>query len=476
MSAVSPDFMGSKNLWASRFVETPSAITQQISESISFDYLLAPYDIAGSKAHVRMLGSQSILSEDQVKNILQGLGKVQSEIEAGKMKWDPALEDIHMHIENRLIELIGEDGKRLHTGRSRNDQVAVDTVQYVREHALSQRSLLIHLLNEVKELAEQNMDKLWAGYTHLQIAQPVLLSHYLFSWFWAFERDLQLLGFCLKECSLSPLGAAALGGANYPIDRDQTASELGFLGASRNSMDSVAQRDYQLSYHFFASRLFIHISRLCEDLVIYNSAEFSYVEFSDQVTTGSSIMPQKKNPDIAELLRGKTGRVTGNLMALLTALKGLPSSYNRDLQEDKIYLMDSIQQVTLGIQGVRELFKHITFHETRVENSLQRGFAQATDIADFLVREHGVPFRQAHKMVGELVAYCVRESKTLSDLRGKDNSFWDEKINLPDSVLDLKECAKMKQGQGSTGWEAQKSQVRQAEEVLKSLESEGAAG
>lgn len=461
--------MNQKRLWASRFSEEPSGIAQEISESISFDYLLAPYDLAGSRAHVKMLAAQNILSEAQVKNILTGLQQVEDEINDGKMQWNPQLEDIHMHIEARLTEIIGEDGKRLHTGRSRNDQVALDTVMFLRENSLAQRKDLIQLLRKIYELSKASTEKLWAGYTHLQVAQPVLLSHYLLSWFWAFERDLNCLDFCLQECSKSPLGSAALAGPNYPIDRELTAKSLGFEEPTKNSMDSVAQRDYQLSYHFFASRLFIHISRLCEDFIIYNSVEFSFVDFTEKVTTGSSIMPQKKNPDIAELLRGKSGRVIGNMVSLLTALKGLPSSYNRDLQEDKVYLFDTVRQVTLGIRGVLELFNNITFNSSQVEKSLQKGFAQATDIADYLVREKAVPFRRSHEMVGELVKTCIERNITLDYFIENQEPLWAEKIILPESVLDLERCAMSKMGQGSAGSESQQVQLKEAKALIDSL-------
>ncbi len=294
-----------KKLWHGRFEAPPSKITEEISESISYDNALYRVDIRASMAHARMLSKVGVLTADEFATIEKGLAQVETEIEQGKLAFSAALEDIHMHIESRLTEIIGETGKKLHTGRSRNDQVAIDTHLFVREALAEHRGQLTALLQRLLQLAEENLGKIWIGYTHLQIAQPVLLSHYLLAYFWQFARDLELLDFVAQSTRLSPLGSAALGGANYPIDRRQTSDELGFAAPYPNSMDAVANRDYQLNYHFWVTRLYLHISRFCEDIIIYNTTEFGYVTLGDAVTTGSSIMPQKKNPDVAELLRGK---------------------------------------------------------------------------------------------------------------------------------------------------------------------------
>ncbi|MDH5716692.1 MAG: argininosuccinate lyase [Spirochaetia bacterium] len=459
-----------KNLWGGRFESKISKISQEISESISFDKALYKYDIEASLAHAQMLSKQKIITKEQFEKIKAGLLQIQKEIEENKMEFSFELEDIHMHIENRLTEIIGEEGKRLHTGRSRNDQVAVDTHLFLKDNILKQKKLLINLLKTFYEKAKEHKNDIWAGYTHTQIAQPVLLGHYLMAYFWKFQRDLLLLEFAFKEADVSPLGGAALAGANYDIDREFTAKKLGFSSVYENSMDAVSTRDYQLSYHFFAVRLFIHISRICEELIWYNSAEFQYVTMTDKVTTGSSIMPQKKNPDIAEILRGKTGRVAGSLNALLMNLKSLPLTYNRDLQEDKIYLFDTVKQISLGLEGLIEILKNTVFHPQKVEQNLEKGFAQATDIADYLVTTYNLPFREAHELTGKLVKYCESKKITLSQIKETDlTAVWGEKYTLSLKILNLKECINNKQGTGSTSEKEFINQLKKAEKVLSGL-------
>lgn len=457
----------SEKLWHGRFESAPSKITEEISESISFDHVLYKVDIRASIAHARMLAAVAVITPDDFKAIEQGLKQVEAEIAAGELKFSHALEDIHMHVETRLTEIIGETGKKLHTGRSRNDQVAVDTHIFVREALQEHRADLQLLLEKLLELAGKSTKKIWVGYTHLQIAQPVSLAHYLMAYFWQFSRDIDLLDFTLQSLRFSPLGAAALGGANYAIDRQMTAKELGFEAPYANSMDAVANRDYQLNYHFWITRLFLHISRFCEDIIIYNSTEFGYVTLGDAVTTGSSIMPQKKNPDIPELLRGKAGRVNGNLQALITNLKGLPLTYNRDLQEDKVYLFDSITQARLGIKGLREILCNITFNEERVKENLSRGFALATDIADFLVREAKVPFRDAHAVAGKAVAYAEKNGKRLEALVASD---WQMIAGFvpafPEDFFEPMSSIGRRQGEGSTNPVAMAEQIERAKVFL----------
>lgn len=455
--------------WGGRFEQGASAVSARISESISFDYKLYRYDILASLAHVRMLEKQSIITKDQKKKIVAGLKQIEQEIGQGKMHFDILLEDIHTHIEKRLIEIIGDDGKRLHTARSRNDQVGIDVYLYLKENINKQKKNLHKFLYVILEKAKQYPKEIWAGYTHTQIAQPVLLSHYLLSWFWAFLRDYHLLEFAEDECSVSVLGSAALAGAGYPIDREWVGQELGFERVSPNSMDAVANRDYQLSYHFFASRLLVHVSRFCEDVIMYNTAEFSYITLSDAVTTGSSIMPQKKNPDIAELLRGKSARIIANLQALLVNLKSLPLTYNRDLQEDKLYLFDSVEQVDMALTGMIELWENIEYHPQRVEKNLNKGFAQATDIADFLVSEYKIPFRQAHELTGQLVKLCEQDQKTLPELTSEQ-----VKSVLGDYIVDAKVfslygCIERKQGTGSTQPQQVEKQWQHAHEIWQKL-------
>lgn len=457
--------------WGGRFQGSASQVSERISESISFDYKLFRHDIFASTVHAKMLERQKIISTSQKNKIVKGLKQIEQEIAQGKMHYDFSLEDIHTHVEKRLIEIIGQDGKRLHTGRSRNDQVSVDVYLYLKENIIEQKKILKSFLSLILEKAKQYQKEIWAGYTHTQIAQPVLLSHYLLSWFWAFLRDYNLLNFALQESSVSVLGSAALAGAGYPIDREWTAKELGFAKVSPNSMDAVANRDYQLAYHFFASRFFVHVSRFCEDVILYNTAEFSYVTLSDAVTTGSSIMPQKKNPDIAELLRGKSARVSGNLQALLMNLKSLPLTYNRDLQEDKLYLFDSVEQVYMGIEGMQEIWNNIQYHPKRVEENLNKGFAQATDIADYLVSKYNVPFREAHEITGSMVMYCEQNKKNLKELNDNElDMLLKGKYQLDKDVLSLHGCIERKQGTGSTSSAQVQKQWEQAQKQLQELD------
>ncbi|MCS6971548.1 MAG: argininosuccinate lyase [Leptospiraceae bacterium] len=459
--------MAQKKLWHGRFSEAASRTSEEISESISFDYVLYQADIRASLAHARMLAQCGILTPSELEAIEQGLKQIAQEITEGKLSFSAQLEDIHTHIELRLTELIGDAGKKLHTARSRNDQVAVDTHLYVREALLEHRSDLLALLETFIGLAQKHQETLWIGYTHLQIAQPVLLAHYLLAYFWQFWRDLEFLDFTLNSLRFCPLGAAALGGPNYAIDRQRTAKDLGFQAPYPNSIDAVANRDYQLNYHFLAVRIFLHISRFCEDIIIYSSTEFGYVRLGDAVTTGSSIMPQKRNPDIAELLRGKCARTCGNLVALLTNLKGQPMAYNRDLQEDKVYLFDSIRQVKLGLRGLMEILHHIHFEPARVRENLARGFALATDLADFLVRERGLPFREAHAIAGAAVRYAEDNNLRLEDLAAKD---WRQiagfDLELPEGFFTPESSLRRRQGYGSTHPDAVAEQLAEARREL----------
>lgn len=466
MSSKGKQQQSTTKLWGGRFEQAASDIAVEISESISFDAALYEYDIAGSIAHAKMLKKTGILKEETAQKIVEGLEQIRNEIIENKMEFDPRLEDIHTHIEKRLIELIGDEGKALHTGRSRNDQVAVDTHLFLKEQIIAQREKLIELLRLLLRTAKENKETIWAGYTHTQIGQPVLLSHYLMAYFWMFRRDLDLLDFAFGEADVSPLGSAAMAGPNYPVDKEYTAKELGFSGVYQNSLDAVSNRDYQLSYHFFATRLFLHISRFCEDMILYNTTEFSYIKMSDRVTTGSSIMPQKKNPDIAELLRGKTGRVLGNFHALMSNIKGLPLTYNRDLQEDKIYLFDTVRQAALGLGGMIEIVANTTFHSERVVENLRKGFAQATDIADYLVSHYQAPFREAHELTGALVLYCEKNKLYLDQLKPEDIAQVWENYELPPEILDIMGGINRKQGTGSTALAEVEKQMERAAESL----------
>ncbi len=456
-----------KGLWGGRFEEQLSDASVALSESISFDYKLYEHDIRASIAHARMLKNQGILEAAQFDNIEKGLQQVRSEIAADRLTFDARLEDIHTHIEKRLTEIIGDDGKRLHTGRSRNDQVAVDTHLYVREVCAGQQAALQKLLAAILKQAEQHKESLWAGYTHTQIAQPILLAHYLLAYFWKFKRDIETLGWVHEQAGQSPLGAGAMAGANYSIDRRQTAKELGFTGVYENSMDAVSNRDYLLNYMFFAARFFTHVSRLCEDLILYSTYEFGYVKMSDAVTTGSSIMPQKKNADICELLRGKAAKAISNLQALFVNLKGLPLTYNRDLQEDKIYLFDTVHQVGLAISAITDVIEGCTFYPEKISANLEKGFAQATDVADYLVAHYKVPFREAHELTGGLVLYCEKKYKTIGELSAAEiKEALQNKYEIEPEALSLQSCIERKQGEGSTSYVEVEAQLKKAQQVL----------
>ncbi|MCS6985169.1 MAG: argininosuccinate lyase [Leptospiraceae bacterium] len=458
--------MGQK-LYSGRFTKDISPITTEITQSISYDRQLYAQDLAVSRAHARMLYEKNILSEKELASILKGLELVEREIEEGKLVFKPELEDIHTHIENRLCELIGEDGKKLHTARSRNDQVAADTHLYLLQEARRQKKDLVALLETILDLAEKHKTDLWIAYTHLQVAQPVLLSHYLLSYFWAFHRDLGLLDYVIKEADRCPLGAAAVGGPNYAIEPELTARLLGFQKTYENSLDAVANRDYQLNYHFFASRLCLHVSRLCEDLIIYNSLEFGYVQMDDEITTGSSIMPQKRNPDLAEILRSRSARASANLLSLMMNLKGLPASYNRDLQEDKIYLFDNIKLTSEVILGTKELLEHTRFLPEKVEINLEKGFAQATDIADYLVSHYGLPFRQAHELTANLVRYCEQQGKTLRKLTLEEiQEVWPQQYQFDKELLDLTQSPRRRGGSMSTHPNEVEKQLEKAKQSL----------
>ncbi|MBE7411203.1 MAG: argininosuccinate lyase [Leptospiraceae bacterium] len=405
-----------KKMWGGRFQEKMSSIMERIGESISFDKRLYREDITGSLAHAKGLEKIGILSRDELKNIQKGLSQILHEIESGEFEFHSALEDIHMHIESRLTDLIGNTGKKLHTARSRNDQVSQDVRLYILKEIQEIRKLIFQLLETLLLRAEESVNTIMPGFTHLQVAQPIRASHYFLSYFSMFLRDYEELDNVEKTTSILVLGSGAMAGVNYPTDRDFLKNELQLNSISLNSMDAVSSRDHILQFLFFASQCMVHLSRFSEDTIIYTSQDYSYIQLSDSLTTGSSIMPQKKNPDIAELIRGKTARVISNLNSLFILLKGLPMTYNRDLQEDKISLFDSVDQLKISLEGITEIVKSMKFIPENMESALKKGFATATDLADFLVREKNIPFREAHELVGKLVEICVKERSNLFDL------------------------------------------------------------
>ena len=387
----------------------------QYTVSIDYDRRLARQDIAGSIAHARMLAKQGIITQEDADLITEGLAEVGREIEAGEFPWDPALEDLHMNIESRLQQLIGAPAGRLHTARSRNDQIAVDMRLYTKEVIDGAVDRLRKVQSALVELAERHRDVVMPGYTHLQRAQPVLFAHHMLAYFQMFQRDIQRFSDCRRRTDVLPLGSGALAGVSYPTDREFLARELGFEEISANSMDAVSDRDFVLEYLAAAAICAMHLSRLAEEIVLWSSREFGFVTLSEEFTTGSSIMPQKRNPDFAELARGKTGRVYGNLLGLLTVLKGLPLTYNRDLQEDKEGFFDTVDTLTSTLEVFNGMLAGLTLNEERVTALAGESQALATDLADYLVGK-GVPFRVAHGIVRELCRYCEDQQKELVDL------------------------------------------------------------
>ncbi len=383
--------------------------------SIPFDWRLYQYDIAGSIAHVKMLSRQGIIAPKEAESIVSGLKVIQAEIEQGKFQFKSELEDIHLNIEARLIEKVGEAGGKLHTARSRNDQVALDLRLWTKEAIAETRGKLRELQRALIDRAEANKDVVMPGYTHLQPAQPVLLAHHLLAYFEMLQRDIDRLGDCMKRTNVMPLGSGALAGVGYSVDREFLAGELGFSEISQNSLDAVSDRDFVIEYEAAASLSMMHLSRLAEEIVLWSSAEFNFIELDDTYTTASSIMPQKKNPDVAELARGKTGRLYGHLMAILTTMKALPLAYNRDMQEDKEGLFDCADTLLATLKVVTGMVNTIRVKKENMKQATHRGYLLATDLADYLVKK-GKPFRSAHNTVAKLVSYAIGKGKGLSEL------------------------------------------------------------
>ena len=402
-------------LWGGRFTKETNQLVHNFNESLSFDQKFWRQDIRGSIAHVTMLAKQGILSQEDRDAIITGLEGIRDDIEEGRLQIGPGAEDIHSFIEETLTERIGEAGKRLHTGRSRNDQVALDMKLYTRDQIREMDHLLYQLLEELLKRMEENLDTFMPGFTHLQKAQPITLAHHLGAYFEMFSRDRSRLHDIYERMNYCPLGSGALAGTTYPLDREYTAKLLDFYGPTLNSMDSVSDRDYLIELLAAMSTIFMHLSRFCEEIIIWNTNEYQFVEIDDSYSTGSSIMPQKKNPDIAELIRGKTGRVYGALVSLLTAMKGLPLAYNKDMQEDKELTFDAIDTVKGCILLFTGMLSTITFRKDVMEASAKNGFTNATDAADYLVK-NGVPFRDAHGIVGQLVLYCIDRGIALDDM------------------------------------------------------------
>ena len=401
--------------WSGRFNEPVAELVKKYTASIGFDYRLAAFDIQGSIAHAQMLGAQKIISADDVKAIEQGLAEIAHEIEAGQFEWLLDLEDVHLNIEKRLTDKIGDAGKRLHTGRSRNDQVATDVRLWLRASADQVIVALKKLQLSLLDLAEAHFDTVMPGFTHLQVAQPVTLGHHLMAYVEMLSRDAQRFADCRRRINRLPLGAAALAGTSYPIDRELVAKKLGFDGVCENSLDAVSDRDFAIEFTFAASLVMTHLSRLSEELILWSSPRFAFIDIADRFCTGSSIMPQKKNPDVPELVRGKTGRVYGHLTALLTLMKGQPLAYNKDNQEDKEPLFDTVDTLLVTLEIYADMMRGITVNKDNMRQAASEGFATATDLADYLVKK-GMPFRDAHEVVALAVRYAVDKKVDLSDL------------------------------------------------------------
>jgi len=410
---------GSEKLWGGRFAEATAHSVEAFTSSIQYDSRLYSYDIAGSKAHAAMLKRQGVLTQDELDAVIDGLSAIEKEIDGGSFVFKSELEDVHMNIEKALVDKIGPAGAKLHSARSRNDQIALDLRLYLRDQCDRFAVLLTDAQKACVSLARHYLGDIMPGYTHLQRAQPVLISHHMLAYYEMFGRDRQRILDCRKRINLSPLGCAALAGTGLPIDRESVAEELGFDGVTANSMDSSGDRDFAIEFVSCCALIQTHLSRISEELVLWSSQEFSFVDISDKFCTGSSIMPQKKNPDIPELIRGKSGRVIGSLMTLFTLLKGLPLTYNRDLQEDKEPVFDAVDTVSASLSIMAELLGNLRFNTDRMKKATQTGFITATDLADYLVMKN-VTFREAHGIVGRAVAFCIEKGCELEDLQLDD--------------------------------------------------------
>ena len=456
-----------KPLWGGRFSAAPTGELERFGASLPFDKRMWKQDIRGSKAHAAMLAHQGVISAEDAEAIRAGLDEIAGEIERGEFTFDVDRdEDIHMAIERVLTERIGPAGGRLHTGRSRNDQTAVDTHMIARDLADELLSSLEGIQQVLLDRAEEQFGVVMPGYTHMQPAQPVLLSHHLLAYFWMFSRDHKRVADARAAANKCPLGAAALAGTTYPLDRAMTASELGFDEPVANSMDAVSDRDYLLDLIYACSVCQIHLSRLCEELVWWSSAEFGFVEMDDAHSTGSSIMPQKKNPDFAELVRGKSGRVVGDLMSLLVTVKGTPLTYDKDLQEDKEPLFDAADTVLGSLMACTGMLATCTFKADRMREASHEGYMAATDLADYLVGK-GLPFRQAHAVVGRIVGDCVREGVTLQQLTTDELRSYSELFDDDaHEALDIDNIVRRRTTLGGTGHDAVRAQLAQAHDVL----------
>ena len=458
-----------KKMWEGRFHKETNKLFEKFNASITFDKRMYEEDIAGSIAHSRMLAKQGIIAEGEQKEIENGLLQIKDEIKNGKFEFKIEDEDIHMSIEKRLTQIIGSVAGKLHTARSRNDQVALDVRMYVRKEAREISKLLVKMENVLLELAEKYKNVIIPGYTHLQRAQPILFSHHLMAYFQMFKRDISRIEDFLERSDEMPLGAGALAGTTFDLDRHFVAKELGFSKPTENSLDSVSDRDFIIELAMIISVISMHLSRFSEEIIIWCTSEFSFINLDDAFATGSSIMPQKKNPDIAELVRGKTGRIYGNLMGILTTMKALPLAYNKDMQEDKEGIFDSIDNIKLSIEIFYLMLNTVTVNDEKIYTSMKSGFLNATDVADYLAK-HDVPFRQAHKIVGEIVSYCEDKKIAIDDMKLEEfHKFSDVFKDDILSEITIENCVNKRNSFGGTSIKNVEIQIENGKKFLQAL-------
>ena len=457
-------------LWGGRFTKETDQLVYNFNASISFDQKFFKQDIQGSIAHATMLGKTGIITAEESEDIISGLKGILADVEAGKLEITSEYEDVHSFVEANLIDRIGDTGKKLHTGRSRNDQVALDMKLYTRDEIANIKELLLELMNKLHSIMKDNLDTYMPGFTHLQKAQPVTFAHHVGAYMEMFKRDYSRMNDIYNRMNYCPLGSGALAGTTYPLDRDLTAELLGFSGPTLNSMDSVSDRDYIIELLSALSTISMHLSRFSEEIIIWNSNEYQFIEIDDAYSTGSSIMPQKKNPDIAELVRGKTGRVYASLISILTTMKGIPLAYNKDMQEDKELTFDAIDTVKGCLALFTGMIATIKLNKENMQRSAMNGFTNATDAADYLVK-NGVPFRDAHGIIGKLVLYCIEKDKAIDELSLEElkaiSPVFEEDIY---DAISLETCVKKRNTIGAPGPEAMKKVIEINEAYLASLQ------
>ncbi len=456
-------------LWGGRFAKGTDKLVDDFNSSIRFDSRMYRHDILGSIAHANMLGKCGIISADESSLIQSTLKDILNDIEAGKIDFEIDAEDIHMNVEKILISRIGDTGKKLHTGRSRNDQVALDIRMYLRDEIISIKDMVAVFLDTLVKISEPNLDTIMPGYTHLQRAQPITLAHHMMAYFEMFKRDYQRLCDCYSRINILPLGSGALAGTTYPLDRYMVAQELGFDDVTQNSLDGVSDRDFAIELASCLSILMMHLSRLSEEIILWSSHEFSFVELDDAYSTGSSIMPQKKNPDVAELARGKTGRVYGSLMTLLTVMKSLPLAYNKDMQEDKEAIFDAVDTVKMCLPVFSNMINTMKVRKANMYKAAQGGFTNATDIADYLVKK-GIPFRSAHEIIGKMVLYCIENNKAIDDMTMDEFKSFSDKIQEDVyTEISLEKCVSGRKLVGGPARETEEKAIENAKSFLSSL-------